>query len=90
MARPTKRCRFSLAFRSRPSAGGQDDVLADHRVPGAACDHRPVDLVPAALETTDDDTLRQFLKALRRWQVEEPEEPVHIREAAAARQAESA
>ncbi|MBA2813306.1 hypothetical protein E0500_039835 [Streptomyces sp. KM273126] len=48
-------------------------------MPGAACDHQPVDLVTAALEKTDDDLLRQFLGALRRWQVvEESDEPVRI------------
>ncbi|MER6380738.1 DUF6415 family natural product biosynthesis protein [Streptomyces sp. NPDC001127] len=79
MARHAKRSRFSLAtFRSRPSSAGQADVLADRRVPGAACDHQPVDLVSAALEKTDDDTLRQFLGALRSWQVEESDEPVRI------------
>ncbi|MER6091825.1 DUF6415 family natural product biosynthesis protein [Streptomyces bluensis] len=78
MARHAKRSRFFLTFRARPTAGGQADRLADRRVPGAACDHQPVDLVTAALEKTDDDLLRQFLGALRRWQVEEPDEPVRI------------
>ncbi|NSC21324.1 hypothetical protein FM076_08935 [Streptomyces albus subsp. chlorinus] len=50
----------------------------ERRTPGQACDHEVPAFGEAAVEATDDATLRRFLETMRRWQAEEQDEPLAV------------
>ncbi|MBO8189507.1 DUF6415 family natural product biosynthesis protein [Streptomyces spirodelae] len=50
----------------------------ERRTPGQACEHEVPAFGEAAVEATDDATLRRFLEAMRRWQAEEQDEPLAV------------
>lgn len=77
MGRHAQRGRFSLTPFARPSSRGGVIELSVRR-PGGAWDHREPDRESIAGTAPDDGTAIRFLEALRRWQVEESDEPVRI------------
>ncbi|MFD3418808.1 hypothetical protein [Streptomyces decoyicus] len=68
---------FSLMPFDGPSFRGAVVELSTRR-PGGAWSHRAPDRETIADAAPDDGTAIRLLEALRRWQAEESDEPVHI------------